>query len=58
VLCEVRLLLIGPERSSEMGAADGSQAQAECGLAMNTAQLVMRFALSNLWMARRQLLEA
>ncbi len=28
------------------------------GLAKNTAQLVTLFALSNLWMARRQLLEA
>ena len=27
-------------------------------LAKNTAQLVTLFALSNLWMARRQLLEA
>jgi len=28
------------------------------GLAKNTAQLTMLFALSNLWMARRQLLGA
>jgi IS5 family transposase len=28
------------------------------GLAKNTAQLVTLFALSNLWMARRQLMEA
>ena len=28
------------------------------GLAKNTAQIVTLFALSNLWMARRQLLEA
>ena len=28
------------------------------GLAKNTAQIVTLFALSNLWMARRQLMEA
>ena len=28
------------------------------GLAKNTAQLMTLFALSNLWMARRQLIEA
>ena len=28
------------------------------GLAKNTAQLVTLFALSNLWMARRQILRA
>ena len=34
------------------------QAKGYRGLKKNTAQIVTLFALSNLWMARRQLMEA